>query len=59
MRTRCYDSRRVDGYRWRRYECRSCGKRYTTIEVEVDTEKPAPGRGLKGIVKRMEKSDMI
>lgn len=32
-RRRCVDSRQKDGYRWRRYECPSCSKRWSSVEI--------------------------
>ena len=34
-RTHCYDSRKYETYRRRRYECLDCGKRFTTVETEI------------------------
>lgn len=33
---KCLNSRPGDGYTRRRYKCHLCGKRFSTIEVEID-----------------------
>ena len=30
-----YDTRQFETYRWRRYECKDCGHRFTTKEMEA------------------------
>ena len=34
----CIDSRPRDGYRYRRYLCRDCGIRFTTIEIRASDD---------------------
>jgi transcriptional regulator NrdR family protein len=41
-RRKCIDTRPGEGYTRRRYECRTCSIRFTTVEVEVLTERSIP-----------------
>lgn len=36
VKSKCYDSRTVNGVRWRRRECLVCGEKWTTIEQRVE-----------------------
>ena len=38
IRSDCIDSRPQDGYTRRRYQCKICKVRFTTMEVQVETE---------------------
>lgn len=43
-----FNTRELDGYRWRRRRCELCGRRFSTVEIVippgVESEEP-PGRG--------------
>ena len=39
----CINSRRRDGYRYRRYLCGDCGYRYSTVEIQIDRDKRYQG----------------
>ena len=38
----CIDSRPEDTYRRRRYRCAHCGRRWSTVEVEVEMHRGGP-----------------
>lgn len=47
----CVDTkRRAGGYRYRRYRCRDCGERFSTVELRIDAE--GPGRRAVDIYRR-------
>lgn len=48
---KCIDTRKRDGYRYRRYSCK-CGHRFSTVETEVDCDLGGGQTALKSLKKQ-------